>query len=60
MSGLPEGRSSGKAWLGFSVVFIVLVLAYPELWGLLIGIGMFLVPAYMVSRAIGGSGGFFR
>lgn len=58
MSQLPSEGSGWKAWAGFLVVFCVLALCCPALWGLALGILSFLLPSYVIYRIIGGKGPF--
>ncbi|WP_237225488.1 hypothetical protein [Rubinisphaera sp. JC750] len=44
-------------WLGFIVVFVVLSLRHPELWGVAIGLTIGFGTMYFFYRLLGGSGG---
>lgn len=54
MSQLPTGPSGWKAWLGFLVVFGLLVFCFPEMLGLALGILQYAVPVYIIYLLIGG------
>jgi hypothetical protein len=60
MSELPEGPSSGKAWLGFLLVYAVVCFFYPPMLGVALGIVQVVVPVFILYKVFGGKGGFFR